>query len=223
MKVFSLNIWFSDYLKLERAKILYNFLLDNNYDIILLQEVTLPILSFIYKELQYKYPHIHFDIEDNFYGVCIISKFEIHERQIMKFKNSKMNRSLIFGKIKNIILATTHLESEFDKLCTNKINQFNDAIKLLSKYENVCFIGDTNLTPKNDKFICTNNFKDAYLELDNSKENKYTYDGVTNPIISNKLRSRIDRIYYKNLNLKNFLVCKDVIMSDHFGMSIEII
>ena len=27
----------------------------------------------------------------------------------------------------------------------------------------------------------------------------------------------------KNLNLKNFLVCKDVIMSDHFGMSIEII
>ena len=222
MKLFSLNIWFSDYLKFERTKILYEYLLENDFDVILLQEVTLPVLSILYNKITEKYPHIHFDIEENFYGVCIISKFEINDRQVLKFKNSKMQRCLIFGKIKNIIFATTHLESEFGKLCNKKVNQLNDSIKLLSKYDKVCFIGDTNLTPKNDKDLILKDFKDIYLEIDNTKQNMYTYDGIDNPLLSSKIRSRIDRAFIKNLVPKTFKLDKEFIMSDHFGVFVDI-
>ena len=180
MKLFSLNIWFSDYLKLERTKILSKYLLENDFDVILLQEVTLPVLSILYDKIHKKFPHIHFNIEDNFYGVCIISKFEINERQTLKFKNSNMQRSLIFGNINNLIIATSHFESEFGKICNKKVDQLNDSLKLLMQFEKVCFIGDTNLTPKNDKNLILNCFKDVYLEIDNTKENKYTYDGILN-------------------------------------------
>ena len=222
MKLFSLNIWFSDYLKLERTKILYEYLLENNFDVILLQEVTLPVLSIIYNKITEKYPYIHFDIEENFYGVCIISKFEINERQVLKFKNSKMQRCLIFGKINDIMIATTHLESEFGKTCNKKVDQLNDSIKILSKYDKVCFIGDTNLTPKNDKDLILNEFKDIYLQMDGSIDNKYTYDGINNPLLSNKIRSRIDRAYIKNLKPILFKLDKEFIMSDHFGILVDI-
>ena len=172
MKIFSLNIWFSDYLKLQRTKILYKYLIENDFDVILLQEVTLPVLSILYKKINEKYPHIHLDIEENFYGVCIISKFEILDREILKFENTKMRRSIIYGKINNIIFATTHLESEFGKICDKKIDQFNNSIALLSKFDKVCLIGDTNLTPKNDKHLILNDFKDIYLEIDKTKETK---------------------------------------------------
>ena len=133
-----------------------------------------------------------------------------------------MQRCLIFGKIKNIIVATTHLESEFGKLCSKKVDQLNDSIKLLSSYDKVCFIGDTNLTPKNDKDLILNDFKDIYFEIDNTKENKYTYDGINNPLLSNKIRSRIDRAYVKNLQPISFKLNKEFIMSDHFGILIDI-
>lgn len=222
MRIFSLNIWFSDYLKLQRTKILYRYLIENDFDVILLQEVTLPVLSILYKKIIEKYPHIHFNIEENFYGVCIISKFEILDREILKFKNSKMRRSIIYGKINNIIFATTHLESEFGKICDKKIDQFNNSIALLSKFDKVCLIGDTNLTPKNDKHLILNNFKDIYLEIDKTKENKYTYDGVTNPLLSSKLRSRVDRAFVKDLEPKSFKIEKEFIMSDHFGLLISL-
>ena len=77
MKIFSLNIWFSDYLKIERAQILTKYLMENDYDVICLQEATTPVLAHIYKIIHTKYPYIHTDIEDDFYGICIISKFEI--------------------------------------------------------------------------------------------------------------------------------------------------
>ncbi len=222
MKIFSLNIWFSDYLKLERAKILYKYLLEKDYDVILLQEVTLPILSYIYNKIVEKYPYIHYNIEDNFYGICIISKYEIQSRQTLEFKNTKMKRCLIYGKIKDIIFGTTHLESEFSKNCETKVNQFNNCINSLSSFDKVIFIGDTNLTPKNDKNLILKEFKDIYLELDKSKDNKYTYDGVNNPLLTNKMRSRLDRAYCKNIVPSRFNLEKEFVMSDHFGILVDL-
>mgnify|MGYP000141236143 FL=1 len=50
MKLFSLNIWFSELFQRERSQILIKYLLENNYDIIFLQEVTAPILAYIYEK-----------------------------------------------------------------------------------------------------------------------------------------------------------------------------
>ena len=79
---------------------------------------TTPILAYIYKNIHSKYPHIHTDIEDDFYN-CIISKHEIKNREVLKFKNTRMRR-VTKGEINDITFATTHLESEFGKLATKK-------------------------------------------------------------------------------------------------------
>ena len=222
MKIFSLNIWFSDYLKAERAKILAKYLLENDFDIICLQEATTSVLAFIYKLIHEKYPFIHTDIEDDFYGICMISKHEIKNRQILKFKNTRMRRCLLIGEINDIKFATTHLESEFGKFDNKKVEQFNNCINVLSEFDKVFFVGDTNLTPKNNKFLELQEFQDVYLKLDNSKSNKYTYDGVNNPLLKNKIRSRIDRAFTKNVEAKSFDLEKNFIMSDHYGLKISI-
>ena len=222
MKIFSLNVWFSEYLRYERSKILKKYLLENDYDIIFLQEVIVEVLSYIYRDLEKKYPHIHIDLDEDFYGTCIISKHELQEREILKFKNSKMRRSLLKAQVNDIVVATTHLESEFGKNSNKKVEQFNHSIELLSKYEKVLFIGDTNLTPKNDKDLILKDFKDIYLEIDNTKQNMYTYDGIDNPLLSSKIRSRIDRAFIKNLVPKTFKLDKEFIMSDHFGVFVDI-
>jgi len=222
MKLFSLNIWFSELFQRERSQILIKYLLENNYDIIFLQEVTAPILAYIYQSIHEKYPHIHTDIDDDFYGVCIISKYEIENREILKFKNSRMRRGLLKCNINGITFATTHLESEFGKLSNKKLEQFNNCIELLSLNDKVFFVGDTNLTVKNDQHLILKDFNDIYLQLDNSKENKYTYDGVKNPFLKNKIRSRVDRAFTKKIEVKSFDLEKEFIMSDHYGLKISI-
>lgn len=222
MKIFSLNIWFSENFREERTNKLINYLLDNDFDIICLQEAIPEVLSRIYKNIHLIYPFIHTNLKDDFYGICIISKYKIKNKEILNFKDTYMQRCLLSCIINDIIIATTHLESEFGKNCEKKINQFNNSIKLLSQYNKVCFIGDTNLTPKNDKFLNCNDFNDVYLTLDNSKENKYTYDGKTNKYIKNKIRSRIDRAYVKNIKPISFSIEKNIIMSDHYGIKLLI-
>ena len=143
------------------------------------------------------------------------------EKNIYLFKNSQMRRSLIYCKIDDVIVGTTHLESEFNKYNNIKINQFNNSIILLNKFDKVIFIGDTNLQKKDCTKIKFDNFNDAYEKLRLDK-NKYTYDGVENPLINNKIRSRIDRAYVKNMEILNFDVEKEYIMSDHFGIKLEL-
>ena len=222
MRIFSLNVWFENYLKKERLAILIDYIIKNNFDIILLQEITIDFISDLYKLINNLYNYIHIDLDEDYYGTCIISNYEIKDKEIIRFKNSKMRRGLILCNINSIIFATSHLESEFNKDNKIKIEQFNNCIKYLSKFNNVLFIGDTNLTTSDEKKINTLYFKDVYLEIDNSLINKYTYDGKLNPLLNNKIRSRIDRCYVKNIKCKDFNLEKEIIMSDHFGIIINI-
>jgi endonuclease/exonuclease/phosphatase family metal-dependent hydrolase len=214
MKLISVNIWFDNYLKYERINLLLDYILKNKPDIIFLQEVKIDILSFLYKKIEFIYKYIHFSVEENNYGLVILSKNEIKNREYYKFNNSKMGRGILFCEINNIIFATTHLESVFKNEKT-KIDQFNNSIKLLSKYNNVIFGGDMNLKKELDSF----NFIDMY---DNSKNNKFTYDGLNNLFIKNKYRNRLDRIYYKgSFKINNFNLNKEYIVSDHFILEID--
>ncbi len=220
MKIFSLNVWFDDFIKEERTKILIDYIKNNNFDVLCFQEITTYVISKIYKKIEKEYPFIHIDLDEDFYGVCIISKNIMKNKNIYSFKNSKMRRSLIYCEIDNIIISTTHLESEFNKFNNNKIKQFNDSITLLNKFDKVVFISDTNLQKKDCDKIKYDNFIDVYdLGFDKTK---YTYDGVDNPLLSNKIRSRIDRAYVKNVEVKNYHVEKEYVMSDHFGIILEI-
>ena len=74
----------------------------------------------------------------------------------------------------------------------------------------------------NDKDLILKDFTDIYLKLDNSKDNKYTYDGINNPLLSNKIRSRVDRAYSKNVKISSFDLEKEFIISDHYGVKVNI-
>ena len=74
-----------------------------------------------------------------------------------------------------------------------------------------------NLTVKDDKSIICSDFKDSYNE---DKLNKYTYDGKENPLLSNKIRSRIDRFYTNGINVNEYKLEKEYVMSDHFAIKL---
>lgn len=223
MKVLSLNLWFSDYLRKERTLIFINYVLEHQPDIICIQEAIAPVLAYIYQTIKDVYPHIHTSVEEHGYGLAIISKLPIENRKNLQFRETKMNRGILYGKVDNFIVATTHLESEFGKENKFKIQQFNKMTDLLSRYEKVIIVGDTNLTKKDENSIDIKDFKDVYLTYDNSKEKLYTYDGKENPILKNKIRSRVDRMLIKGeKSCKSFNIEKEVIMSDHFALMSEI-
>ena len=81
MKLISVNIWFDNYLKYERINLLLDYILKNKPDIIFLQEVKIDILSFLYKKIEFIYKYIHFSVEENNYGLVILSKNEIKNRE----------------------------------------------------------------------------------------------------------------------------------------------
>lgn len=223
MKVLSLNLWFSEYLRKERTLIFVNYVLENQPDIICLQEVIAPVLAYIYQSIKDVYPHVHTSVEDYGYGLAIISKLPIENRKNLNFKETRMNRGILYGRVKDCIIATTHLESEFRKVNKCKIEQFNKMMELLTNFDKVIIVGDTNLTKNDESSIDIKDFKDVYLEYDNSKEKLYTYDGKENPIIKNKIRSRVDRMFIKGAKTcKSFNLEKDVIMSDHYALLGEI-
>lgn len=223
MKVLSLNLWFSDYLRKERTLIFINYILEKRPDVICIQEAIAPVLAYIYKSIESLYPHIHTSVQEMGYGLAIISKYPIEKRENLEFKDTRMNRGIIYGTINNIIFATTHLESEFLKNNNNKIKQFNLIMDLFDSYKNVIIIGDTNLTKHDEPRIDTKDFLDVYIKFDNTSKKLYTYDGKQNPLINNKIRSRVDRMYIKgDLDIKSFNLEKEVIMSDHYAISSEI-
>ena len=133
MKVLSLNLWFSEYLRKERTLIFINYVLENQPDIICLQEVIAPVLAYIYHSLKDAYPHIHTSVEEQGYGLAIISKNPIENRKNLSFKGSRMGRGVIYGKVNDCMIATTHLESEFRKENKFKIDQFKNL--LITKFD----------------------------------------------------------------------------------------
>ena len=74
MKLITLNLWFDNYLRLERSNIFIEYIKKEEPDVIFLQEATLPVLQYIYIRIQKEYPHIHTSIEEIGYGLAIISK-----------------------------------------------------------------------------------------------------------------------------------------------------
>ena len=224
MKILSLNLWFSEYLRKERTLIFINYVLENRPDLICLQEVIAPVLAYIYQGLKEVYPHVHTSVEDYGYGLAIISKYPIENRKNLLFKETKMKRGILYGKVNGCIIATTHLESEFRKVNKCKIEQFNKMMDLLARFNKVIVVGDTNLTKNDEGSIDIKDFKDVYLTFDNSEEKLYTYDGKENPLLKNKIRSRVDRMFIKGeTSFKSFNIEKNTIMSDHYALIGEII
>jgi len=212
------NIWFDEYQKEHRAKILLKEIAEHNPDVIALQEVTQEALNVIKNIKDY---HIIGSPLTFRYDTIILSKYPVLNWSRYQLPQSNMGRNLLLGELAfptaTINVGTFHLESIFRNKQDEqvKINQLQyiEAITPI----NTILMGDTNL--KNTTSLETNMI-DIYEKIDKPKAYEFTYNGRTNKHILSNLMSRLDRIYVKeNLRVERFyLMGEETQPSDHYGV-----
>lgn len=255
ISILSFNIWFDVYAERERTAALLACIFKNNADVICLQEVRPHIYDKLKKNLK-KYDYHYPKNIPCSYGCVIFSKYKISKCLSLPFKKTLMGRELVLAKIDypcqvlendrlcvervEIVICTTHLESEFSKTVKNftKWSQIEESFNVLEgmyqRYKNIIFCLDSNLTTEDDKYEFPFNhntkWKDSWITKGN-EDNKFTFDGKKNIYLKRKkcrYRSRLDRIIFKsdNCHLDDFNLIKDasdyvlswISPSDHFGI-----
>jgi len=234
--ILNYNIWFDTTTRSHRIKALINIIKLYNPDVICLQEVTQYTYDILYESFCNSYNMFPNKIEN--YDCLILSKFKIIEYHNQKFNNTSMDRKLHHIVIEhnntNIIIATTHFESEFKYKNFNKIDQYHEAQYLLNKLTKltpyVIFCSDTNILSHEECDFFKNDKKwlDSWSTCGSDKNIEYTYDTINNTNLKFKcsdktIQSRIDRIIYHNHNLipSDYRLIKkidNIEPSDHYGI-----
>jgi hypothetical protein len=240
------NIWFDKFEQVNRLNNIIKEIIEHTprLTVIALQEVTLFSYTFIQKSELHKYYHIITSVNFNeciYDNIFLIDKtYEYEDIFNKKFVYTKMNRYLrgikVYKNDDTFLIFTSHLESEFKKNIPNvyKLEQFKSAFSFIDsesnidKYSLVIFMLDTNiLSFENDLFKIPPKWKDYFIEFGSPRFLEYTYDYTKNNNIKGLYKSRLDRIYYKNIN-NNFQPVSfsflgkepvnELYSSDHFGV-----
>ncbi len=243
------NIWFDKFEQVNRLTNIIKEIIEYTprLTVIALQEVTLFSYTFLQKSELKKYYHIDTNVNfnENIYdNIFLIDKTYSYEQFFnKKFGYTKMNRSLkginVYKngkKYDNFLIFTSHLESEFKKNTPNiyKLEQFKSAFSFIDsvsntdKYSLVIFMLDTNILSSEDHlFKIPTNWKDFFIEFGSPRFLEYTYDHTKNNNIKGLYKSRLDRVYYKNIKNSfqpsafSFLgkePVNELYSSDHFGL-----
>lgn len=240
LKIASYNIWFQSYMEKDRIISLIVHIRKYDFDIICLQEVK-PHVYEVLKDNLPQYKYYYPKVMDVSYGCVILSKHNITECLRIQLP-SIMERELVIANIAipndnaytNLVIVTTHFESEFKRKNKLKIKQYkvtHDVLnRLYDKYHNVVLCADTNIMKNEEKmFIPTNEDWSDGWKLKGNKYNEYTYDSLKNPHVVikshiKKIKSRLDRILYKTdkYNIEHFDIIKImdnyIEPSDHYGI-----
>ena len=254
LSILNYNIWFDKYNMAERTLSLIEVIEEKKADILLLQEVTPKVFEILVMTLtKLGYNNYFPETITKSYDCVIFSKFPIVDNNYKEFDNTQMGRALITASIefpiiiknenelniKNIyiLLGTSHFESLFEKKCSNIkkeqylfVKQYLDNKKYNNKdYKYIIFGSDTNIVNSDEdkSFFKDITWSDVWNDIDNQKENEFTYDTETNKNLIMRgiknLRSRIDRILYKgDIVVREFELIKEgnfiIPPSDHHGL-----
>lgn len=216
------NVWFDEYQKNHRIKVLFKEIQQHSPDIIALQEITqesLLVLNTLIQETNYQI--IGTPLQHR-YDTIILSRFPVLNWQRYALPQSQMGRNLLLAEIAfqktKIHFGTFHLESIFrnneDEQTKIAQLQFIEAITP----QNTILMGDTNF--KNTTIPQTS-LIDIYEYIERPKAYEYTYSGKTNMHIKNKrMNSRLDRIYLKSQQTitRFYLTGEEKQPSDHYGV-----
>lgn len=236
MKLLTYNIYFDPKEIENRTKYIINHIYQNDYDVVTLQEVTQYTFHLIQtSSLKDKYILNKSAFNDQ-YGCLILVKrgVKINEFNIIPYQNSLMGRCLEIVKLEpNIIIGTTHLESEFRDISKKK-EQYEGMFQFMNNYleagYRVIITGDMNIKEADTIFPVPNNYVDVFTGFTIPVELSYTYDYKRNKMIKGKFRSRLDRIYtsknvetitYEQIGTQPINEIGTVYPSDHFGIAVE--
>ena len=255
----SYNIWFDETEREQRLLSLIDTIKQNDPDIICLQEVIPDIAKILIKRLRNIYKFVYPDTIEQSYGCMIFSRYKIIKCEQCEYIKTCMGRKLYYIVIEynmmvkddtceenqyivsrqNLVIGTSHFESEFKRFNDIKTGQYIQARKILndlySTHGPIIFCSDTNILPHEEKYFITDdkNWSDAWQENGCDSSIEYTYDtklnlNLKNRNIQKEIRSRIDRIIYRGNSVLNPLSYKlikgepDLIEpSDHFGIMAE--
>lgn len=208
---FSLLTWNIDGLDLgnqqDRARGVCSYLALYSPDVVFLQEVIPPYLSYLQKRAV-SYTIIPGNIDGYFTAIMLKkSRVKFLRQEIIPFPTTSMMRNLLVVHVNisgnELCLMTSHLESTKGH-AKERLNQLRQVLKTMqeaSESTTVIFGGDTNLRDHEVTQIggLPNNILDIWEFLGKPKHCRYTWDTNCNSNLDAnfKCKLRFDRIFFR--------------------------
>ena len=228
-----------------RSKMIVSKIKNLSPDVILFQEMTTQMLSYL-STLFVCYPFRSKFPPSEPYFTTIFSKHPLHNIHRLPFPKSTMYRDLLHGTVSvdgyRIFICTSHLESlgsgsfAREKQLTQALHALYKNQEDSSSVNFSVFGGDTNLKPLSDgdveHVVAEEYWRDAWhLVKDKSEKSEQDQDGAT------RGKSRIDRFFVASkIDGFEFVDCvvigkekeysfalkKDIEASDHYGVCLTV-
>ncbi|TFJ98741.1 DDB1- and CUL4-associated factor 11 [Platysternon megacephalum] len=208
---FSLLTWNIDGLDLrnqqDRARGVCSYLALYSPDVVFLQEVIPPYLSYLQKRAV-SYTIIPGNIDGYFSAIMLKkSRVKFLRQEIIPFPTTSMMRNLLVVHVNisgnELCLMTSHLESTKGH-AKERLNQLRQVLKTMqeaSESTTVIFGGDTNLRDHEVTQVggLPNNILDIWEFLGKPGHCRYTWDTNCNSNLdaSYKCKFRFDRIFFR--------------------------
>lgn len=160
--------------------------------------------------------------------LVILSKYGLCDLRRTLFPTTVHQRYMMTGTFvhplthKKYFLCNTHLESyPHHQSIRHEQLRYCFSSALSSDADIKVVIGDCNILETDPPFKSLKGFHDAWLDVHDHQEG-WTYDSSCNPLIRGKFKGRIDRLYVKGTSCLCAWVIRDPILSDHFGLYMEL-
>ena len=231
ISMLTFNIYYPAVMMEERMQALGQIVEDLDPDFLLFQEVTLVNLALLRKQScfsrYYLIPPKVTQIGEHF--VVTFSRYPVDNWNSYPFKNSPYDRHLLVTETKGavsprniqFVVANTHLEHAI-KNSDLREEHLGQSLEILSKYDNVCVMGDMNIRLHRDGLVVLpQSWIDVWLSIPgNNETNGYTSVNSKNIFISlserKKIAHKIDRLDRVYCKLSDFKVKKMRIVDDQF-------
>lgn len=203
----------------KRLKDILDFVTNDHYDIICLQEVQSILLNELKKLEGYYICNTNIGIND----IAIVTKIEPVSFELVDMGHQK-NALLVTLKLENekyLNIVGVHLTSDYhDDSSKKRISQLYKIKSKLIGMENVILLGDINEPVYEHNLMHFNDYIDCWINL--KSEKGFTYNPTTNALAKklsiSRAPLRLDRILYNRGNLvcENVSILNDVVFSDHY-------
>ena len=233
IKILSFNCLIDTYNKnvtnlTPRIPVILHYLEKYNADIICLQEITIKSKKLIMENKFIRENYYITSNEPKIFGQLMLTKYIPLAQNLVAFNGNHMKKYLqmIFSNSNDelIEIYNIHLTSNQQKNSDKKRDEQIDQLFSELRESKIIIAGDFN----NDDIMNYNDFKDTWLSL--RKDDGFTFDyienGLTSKTTTSFIRTRIDKILFRDLKPININLAFDksinkVWASDHFGLISE--
>ncbi|MBN1466667.1 endonuclease/exonuclease/phosphatase family protein [candidate division KSB1 bacterium] len=242
IRLLSWNLWFDQFLQLERLNAVLSQIVRLHPDIIAFQELTFNSENFFddkslpFSDIYHKIPRNV--VDKSRYWEGIYTRFEFNSRFMrIPFQDSEMGRGLTvvhFSEF-DLVVGCMHLESEDNH--DKRRDQLRQALTHFSYFRtrNKILTGDTNVRGEEDiDDLLPDAWSDVWEQL-MTNDPGYTADSERNSLRQGGRRDRLDRVYCSCHDFKPQrvqLVGTEPLLhtdgssffpSDHFGLLVDFV